>query len=444
MHADLRPVAGDRRVIVLATILALALIAAATPAPATTPAWTLDRCLEAAQDTSPRLETARARVDAARALSDAAGAQLYPVLGLTGRAGYTTETLSIDFPAAPAQAPRGIHFGDGYDFDLMLGVRVPLYQGGGQRAERAARQAQWRASLAEVTADSLDLRLQVRRAFFGALGAQAAAGAARQGEDRLRRHLEVITASIDAGTATEEARIQVLARLRRTQQTTVQADAAATAQCLGLGRLVGTPGQEVAPTADLTVSLLGTDEGGRPWDERPELRALDSRIDAAEQTTRAAGAGLRPAVDLEGGWHYGRPGVDPVTDAWMDYGTVVLSLRWPLFDFGRSGHRVRNQRAEKRALTAARRDTDEALHTRLANARTQRSSALQERDHALERVTLERQRLGLLQSRWHAGNATETELLDVQDDVTVAEMDLAMTRARLRIAEAELLAALGR
>ena len=449
MHPDtiIGNAEGGHRNAVLAMVLVLALNAAAAPVPVraqdAAPASTLDRCLQEALAASPGLQAARARADAAAARRDAAGARLFPVLGLNGRAGYITETMSLEVPSLPGQPAHRITFGDGYDLDLMLGVRAPLYQGGALRAEREAQRANWLASVAEVAADSLDLRLQVRRAFYGALGAETAAGAARRGEERLQRHLNEIESNIAAGAATEEARVQVLARLRRTQQTTLQAEAAAAAQRLGLGRLVGRPGAEVSPTADLTATLLADQESGRPWDERPELRALDARIAAAGHAARAAGSSLRPAIDLEGGWHYGRPGIDQVTDEWMDYGKVALSLRWPLFDFGATQNRVKSQRAESRALAAVRSDTDWALRTRLATTRTQRRSAVQEQERAEERVALERKRLQLVEGRWQAGHATESELLDTQDDVTLAEMDLAITRARLRLAEAELMAALG-
>jgi outer membrane protein TolC len=41
-------------------------------------------------------------------------------------------------------------------------------------------------------------------------------------------------------------------------------------------------------------------------------------------------------------------------------------------------------------------------------------------------------------------SATETEYLDAQDDLTQAELDLALARTRVRLAEAALLWALGR
>lgn len=410
------------------------------PVPADT-SWTLDRCQAVARLSSPKLASGRATADAARADAKAAAAGRLPTLGLTGRAAYTTKTMSLNIPTL--LGTRSIEFGDGSNTDLMLGARVPLYEGGALSAEHQAAEDRWQASLAEVATDSLGLQLQVRQTFYAALGSEAAADAARQGETRLRRHLTEVEQNLTAGTATEEARLQVLARLRHAEQTTVQAEAAAASRRYVLGRLVGQPGVQIAPQADLEGSLLVGGEASRPWDQWPQLLAMDARRNAVHHSARAAAGSLLPGVDLEGGWHYGKPGVDQVTNEWMEYGTVAVTLRWTLFDFGSRRDRVMSLRAQGRAIAASRDDVQGALEARQADARTQLESARTLVARASDRLDLERRLLDLAHERWQQGHATENELLDAQDDMTLAASDLALAQAQLRLAEAELLAALG-
>jgi len=426
---------------VAALILAAAAAPAVTvPAPADT-AWSLADCVQTALTVSPVLAGGRAQAEAAREGVSTAGAGRLPVVGLSGSSSYTTETMRLNVPSLAG--PHSIAFGDGTSTDLMLGLRAPLFEGGKLQAKVLSARARWRASVADVAADSLDLRLQVRQAFYAALGSEAAARAASQGEARLRRHLAEIEANIAAGMASEEDHLQVLARLRRAEQTTVGSQAEAAARRYLLGRLVGRPGMQIHPLADLDVSLLTDDATSRPLNERPELRALDARLDATGHSVREASGSRWPAVDLEGGWHYGKPGIDPVTNQWMNYGTVAVNLRWTLFDFGSRRSRVMNLQAQGRALAAARDDVDDALRTRQANALTQVQAARMEADWSGQRLDLERQRLSLAHERWRQGHATESELLDAEDDVTLAAADQATAQARLRRAEAELLAARG-
>lgn len=415
-------------------------LAAPAPAPSDT-VWTLARCEQAALAISPTLARTRAQADAARAGVSVAEAGRLPILGLTGRGSYTTETMKLTVPSPTGSS--NIEFGDGSNADLMLGLRAPLFTGGRLQAERESAQSAWQASLADVSGDSLNVRLQVRQAFFAALGGEAAANAARQGEERLRRHLADVESNLALGMATEEARLQVLARLRRTEQTTVQAQAEVAARRYHLGRLVGLAGKQIQPQADLGQSLLVDRVIERPWAERPTLQALDARLDAVGHSTRAVAGSRWPSLDLEGGWHYGRPGVDAISNDWMDYGTVAVNLRWTLFDFGSRRHRIGGLRAQQRALTATRDDVKDVLRTRQANALTQMQAAEKEVAQATERLDLENRRLEMAHERWREGHATESELLDAQDDVTFAAGDLATAQARLRLSEAELLAARG-
>lgn len=406
-------------------------------------AWDLQRCLDAAQTASPQLAADRARTDAAASGLRAARAALYPALGFSGDYSYVTETMKMSIPTLPGQPARELEFGDGQNADLMLGLQVPLYAGGSLRARRDAAGDRLRAQRFVARADSLDLRLQVRRTFFAALGADAAARAARRGETRLQRHLDEVRSNRQAGVASEEAEVLTRVRLTGQQQRTVLADAQAAQLRLALGRLVGQPDRQIRPKASLEVPLLSGDAATVPWSDRPVLRALDAQLDAGQKDVRAAAGSYRPAVDLQGGWHYGRPGIDAITNDWMNYGTVAVGLRWTLFDFGRRDGQVAGLRAGNRALEHQRDDTDRALRTRLAGARVQHQAAAEAEQRAAERVDLQKKYLELVSSRLDEGFATQREFLDAQDDLTLAEIDLATARAQLRGAEAELLAASG-
>lgn len=415
--------------------------ALADPAPA---AWDLQRCLSAAELVSPTLAAERARADAAASALETARAALYPSLGVTGDYSYVTETMKMSIPSLLSQSAYELKFGDGHNADLMLGLQVPLYEGGSLRARRDAAGARLHAQRFVAQADSLDLRLQVRHAFFAALGADAAARAAHRGEARLQRRLEEVRSDREAGAANEEAEVLTRVRLTRQQQNAVLADGQVAQLRLALGRLVGRPDEQIRPDAALDVPLLAPDAAIVPWTERPALKALDARITAGRKDVRAAAGSYLPAIDLQGGWHYGRPGVDAITNDWMDYGTVAVGLRWTLLDFGRRDGQVSGLRAGNRALEYEREDVDRALRTRLAAARVRHEAAATAEQHATERLDLQKRYLELVASRLDEGFATQREYLDAQDDLTLAEIDLATVRASLRGAEAELLAALGR
>jgi outer membrane protein len=148
-------------------------------------------------------------------------------------------------------------------------------------------------------------------------------------------------------------------------------------------------------------------------------------------------------VNLEGGWHYGRPGVDLIADDWMDYGSVAVRLSWTLWDWGVRRRQIQSVRAREMSIRERRSDLENDFLTRRAIAASHLEAASAGQDKAAERVELENRRLELTRQRVHDGHASASALLDSQDDLTLAEVELAASRARLRLAEVELLDAMG-
>ncbi len=140
--------------LILATLMmSLAAVPSfAAPAPADS-VWTLTRCEEAALTVSPVLAGTRERANVARAGVSVAEAKRWPVIALTGRGSYTTETMELNVPT-----PTGfnsIEFGDGANADLMIGLRTPLFTGGRLQAQLRSAESERQARFADIAAVNL-------------------------------------------------------------------------------------------------------------------------------------------------------------------------------------------------------------------------------------------------------------------------------------------------
>ncbi|MFH1574388.1 MAG: TolC family protein [Acidobacteriota bacterium] len=406
--------------------------------------WNLAACEREALSMSHRIRAGDYRSQSAHAAAEQADSRRWPSLGVGASYAYTSETMELHLPQFGAFSIPDIRFGDGNVYDVSVVASVPLFTGGALRGRARAERAGYRAARLECAADSLLVTHEVRSAFFQAVGAEAQAEAVRLAEDRLHRHVRELESAIEAGAATEEARIQALAHLRRVEQTRLQADAAVSAARLNLGRLVGRPGEELVPAGNLEASVLdsGTLNGGIV--SRPELTALEERTRQSDEMARAARAGYFPAISAQVGYHHAKPGVDAVADEWMQFATAGVVLSWSLWDWGGRGQQVRQARAAGRALEEERALLHDVLESRLAIARSALTSSQDQVHSAEERVRLERRRLELVKGRYAAAAATESERLDAEDDLSEAETDLAAAKARLRLAEVEVLYAVGR
>ncbi|MFH1144005.1 MAG: TolC family protein [Candidatus Eisenbacteria bacterium] len=427
----------------------LGMLCAATGIPAAPgdtaakPGWSLARCVEEGLRRSPRLAETAARRDGAEAAAAAARAGRWPTFGMRGNYAYVSETMSLRLGEMVASGLPEIQLGQNHSYDLQLAAEAPLFTGGALTGEIRSREAARWATDHELRADSLAVLHDIRQAYFGALGSAAREQAAQVAEERLRRHIGELEAAIEIGAATGEARIQALARLLQAEQRRIVARGDARTARLILGRWVGQSGVEIDPAGDLSASLLppGTTPQAMAADVtlRPELAMLSARADQTRAQAAGARAAYFPSLVAQAALHEGRPGVDPIADEWTTYATAGLVLRWSLWEWGERDQRVESARAHVRAIEHQRAEVLDELAQALAVARVQWEAAVDQEAKATERLTLEQQRLHLVAGRYREGAATESERLDAEDDLAAAEIQLAEVRARVRLAEVEIL-----
>ncbi|MBM3320254.1 MAG: TolC family protein [Candidatus Eisenbacteria bacterium] len=407
-------------------------------------AWTLARLLEEARGASRTIAAREREVDGAEAAAREITAASLPRLSFGGSYLHTTETMRLDLPSFGSFDPPEVRFGDGNTYDLKLDLSSPLFTGGTLFHQRRAGEAAARASRHVLAAEDLRLSREVRRAYFAALGAEARAEAARIAEARFHRHAEDVASAASAGMASEERRVQTLARLRQAEQARLRAEAEARIERINLGRLAGRLNEEIAPSGDLDASLVpvGLPEG-TTVDARPELAALSDLAEQGARLERAAQGAYYPTLAAQAAFHHAKPGVDAIANEWVQYGTVGLTLSWPLWEWGARGERVRQARAAKEALEEERAELRKNLESALQAARVRAESAREEEARAAERVDLESRRVGFVRSRYREAAASESELLDALADLAAAEIDVVLAKAGVRLAEAEILYCVG-
>ncbi len=407
---------------------------------------TLEQCLQQALDSSHRLQAHRMEAAAAQAELKQAEAALWPTLAFSGSYSWVSETMELNMgERIPMVDIPPIEFGDGTTTDLALAANAPLYAGGTKRATIRAREAALEASRFNIATDSLELVKQVREVYYRTLGAQEGLKAAEKSVARLKRHLQTLENTRETGMATREAVLLARSRLQQTQQQVLSAEAGVASARLLLGYLTGRPGEEIQPETGLESPLFESESAEAvTFRNRPDVAALESRSVMLEHSARAVKGSFLPQVTAQAGYHYGRPGVDMVANEWMDYATAGVSLTWLLWDWGGRSQKVEQITAQQRAVKQSRSELERVLTNRYSDARTQWRSAREAQSLARQRVATEQERYSLVQKRYDQGMATETELLDAQDDLALAEIELAMMLSQLRVAEVQVLYATGK
>jgi outer membrane protein, multidrug efflux system len=335
----------------------------ASEAPFTDEAWwrgfgdsTLDALIAQALKSAPDLAEAQARVREARALQGAAGAGRYPTADAVGE--YTRNLGSDNVPTGvpPGGLGPGIHsnlwqagFDASWEIDIFGGIR---------RTVEAA-DANYQA-VAEDRADvTLTLLAEVARDYIDLRGAQRRIEVARKNL-AIEQDLSALTQSLlTAGLAPRQDLLRAEAQVRDIQAAIPTFETDERAAAYRIAALIDRPFTEVS--AELSASRPIPQSAsevpvGLPSDllkRRPDVRAAERRIAAANARIGVAQADLYPHFSLTG-----VAGLESLSFSSFGNGSSVYyeigpGITWRIFDAGKIRFQVQAESARTAAAAAA-------------------------------------------------------------------------------------------
>jgi outer membrane protein len=391
---------------------------------------TLDDALARARS-HPQIAAARAAVDGASARVAEARAGFLPFAAASADATAATDN------AVPSRAGEARVRGSDVLFPSYTGT-VALSQtiwdfGRTLGAFRSARHSA-RAAESDLAAAVDETAFEVRTAYYGALAADALLDAADDAVRQMQKHLSFAEESFAVGRRTRfdvtRAKVELTsARIGRIQALNGVALARA-----ALSAAIG------EPVAD-AVLVAAEERADDPLPDRaiadalarrPELAALDRRIDAQAETVGAAKATFLPVLGAAGAIAWSGPDL-PLVRNWQ----ASVTLTWPILAGGGDLARWREQEAAARQLRAAREAF--ALHVREEAEQAALSVIEARARRAAADVLLSQAQENLAEGRYQQGVGSIIELTDAQAALTAgraqavrAGYDVAIARARLR------------
>ncbi|MBI2989231.1 MAG: TolC family protein [Deltaproteobacteria bacterium] len=411
--------------------------AAQTEAPPRDKVLRLDDAVRIALENHPNLRVARERVGAQQAVLGQEFAAYYPTVRLsnfyrTSTSSGTTTTTQEAFDFFSSQA----------SFDMTLynfGKREGAVQSARDSVE--ATQYNLRASVNDVV-------LAVKQAYYGYLQAQALVRV--RGETVKNRELLVRQARgfFEVGTRAKIDVARAEANLYGAQADLIAAQNAVKIAWTTLKNAMGMPDLPEQPVAeDLAIPpvSLPIDRARQiAFDSRPELRGFEAQRKAQDEKIAAARRGHLPDILFSA--DYGRRNTSrggntfPLQLTWQ----VQLSLNIPIFDGFRTTHKVeealrnyhsvRAQEEEKKQQVAL---EVEQSYVNLVNAQ-ERIKATDSAEQAAK------ENFDLATGRYQVGVGSIIEVTDAQTLYTDAQTNHIRSLYDYKIAEAQLIRAMGR
>jgi outer membrane protein TolC len=328
-----------------------------------------------------------------------------------------------------------------------LDAQYLLYDFGGRDARRDAAESLLAAALASQDAIVRVVYLQTVTAYFNLLTAQAAVVAANETEASALAALRAAAARVEAGTAIPADRLQAKTVYTQRQIERIRAEGLVARLHGELAALMGDASQtrfavveddrafnQALDTSSAVDTLI---EAARS--RRPELRAAEATLLAAEAGVRSAEADGKPRLSAFASAQRQDFGVlDAATSS-----SLGISLTIPLFTGYRSTYQIAAAQTQAE-LAAVERDSVEnqvALDVWRAYHRVKSETEADSRSADLVESAAATEKLAL--GRYQAGLGILLDVLTAQASLAQARYTQLLTRLGLRVARAELAQAIG-
>ena len=406
---------------------------------------TLREALVEAYRANPTLQSARAQqraTDENVPIEKSAGR---PDVSATGQYVEFLKQSSTDF-AAPKRVINA---------DIQLGV--PIYSGGAVKNSVRAAEERVQAGQADLRATESAIFSQVVAAYMDVIRNEALVGLAANQVDVLSTNFEATSDRFEIGDLTRTDVAQSESRLAIAQSDLRSAQANLIAARENYIELVGDAPGELEPPPPLPGLPATVDSAvDVALENNPDLIAARERADAAGYDIEVAGSGRLPRVSLFTGYGYDNylgtlggavtdptiPGANPSQTSTSAQAGVSLSV--PIFQGGRPAALQRQAQARAMAaleeIIAAERDV-------IAQVRASYSSwqaSLEIIESSQSAVSAAELSLEGVRAENSIGNRTILDVLNAEQELLNARVQLVTARRNAYVAGFTLLAAMGR
>lgn len=411
---------------------------------------TLSEALERARSSSPRIDQLEALREAAAAGLAGARAERMPRVDLS--AGYTRNSDVPEFALTlPGIGSRTLFPNIPDNWRAHAGLTLPLWTAGRIEGGIAAAGRQLQAAGLDVTGAQSDLLLETRNAYWSLVTARESARVLAEAVESYEAHLTDARNRFDLGVAARNEVLSVQVERDRAELSRLAAENAAEVTNANLVRLTGLPpGTRIEPVEPLDAPAASDKEVealvAAAEEARPELAALQQRIEAARATVGIRRSGNRPQAGLSLGYDYARPNprILPPRDEFEGTWSAGISVSLTAFDGGRTAAAVAQAEAQVAALESqleeARRGLRLEVTTRLLELRNARATLAV----ASGTIVAARENLRVARDRYREGVIPSSELLDAETALLRAGLDQTEAVTRVQVALARLERAAGR
>ena len=370
---------------------------------------TLSQLIETGLAQNNDVQASIARVQQARATAQVANATLLPTLDASASASSDRDAI---VSSARSTNARRAGLDIGYELDLF----------GGNAAERASARASLKAAGFDKDATQLSLTGEIARAYFTLLNDDTRIAIAQANVANQQQVLDIVQARFSAGAISALDLAQQKSALASARSTLASLQQARAQDETALSILLGNVPQKItmAERLDtLSYPVIATTQPSQLLERRPDIRAAEQRLIAANADIGAARAAFYPTIDLGAGL-----AIASGSGAGSEATSLSAALLAPIFSSGRLEGNLALSKARQQELSATYRQTVLSAFSEVENALAAIKGA-QTRVTELQTATTEAQKAYDISRQLYQQGATDFQtLLDSQRTLYSAQDSL--------------------
>ena len=398
---------------------------------------TLDRGIAIALKKNPAIVAAGNSVEAGKSRVGEARSNYYPQV--SAQAGYTRIS-----PLQSTPTGTGVALDNYSQYSGSVTVSQNLIDFGKTFSQVNIQKYNLDSSRSDLATTSDQVIFNVKQAYYGVLQTKRSRDVALDVLKQFQLHLDQAKGFYDVGT---KARIDVIKAevdLSNARLSLINAENALKIAWITLNNAMGLPdAPEYAIEDNLSFRQYGValeEATKRAFENRPEIKSLAAKREAAEESVGLARTGYYPV--LTGSASYSRAGQD--RDLTLDHGwSAGVLLTVPLF----SGFLTSHQVAEARSNVYTLRANEEALRQQVLLEVRQSYLNLQAAEASISTAELALQQaqenLDLANGRYAAGVGSPIEVSDAFATYVAAQANHTSALANYKIAQASIEKAMG-
>lgn len=296
-----------------------------------------------------------------------------------------------------------------------------------------------------------DFVYNVRAAYWLLFNAMEIKKVNDENVEQVKAHLKDVQNMLEQGMATTNDVLKVQVQLSDAQLRQIEANNNVQIATIGLNNTLGIPLQtKVAIDTDIKRAA-GTNLPdlnsliAKANERRPELKASEYRVKAAEAGITAAKSGWWPQIYLAANYNYNRPNqrIQPAQDIFKDTWDVTLGVSLEVWNWGKTLHQSDQASAQYEEAKDGLSQAKDAITLDLTQAYLNLNQAKERIGVATQGVKQAEESYRVTNKRFKEGLAQNSDLLDAEVALLQARTNSTHALVDYELAEARLQKAIG-